>query len=284
MPPISSQAIQFLRMSGNLALTSIGETSQLTVVATLRDSTTVDVTAGCGWQSTHVTTATVSPIGLLTATGFGVSEVSCGYSGHYAVKAITATPPGTFAIGGRVSEPDDSDFYLYPLANALVVDTASGRSAVTNPLGKFSMGNLSASTTHLRITREGYEPSETNVSEGLAELPLQPVVRLTAGDTVSPWLVGSHELAYVVDGRTCYPCRLIRVVVPQPATLRVRVTWEAPTSALTLFAEGQVVTGTNDVAAELQVDTPREVIVYVGGASPKAVSAYTVFRFETSVR
>lgn len=137
----------------------------------------------------------------------------------------------------------------------------------------------------LRITKEGFEPAEEDVSYRLPELALQRVVRLNAGEAVTPWgLVSSHDVNYVVAGRTCFPCRLIRVVVPHAGTVGVRVTWTVPSSELTLFVEGQIIAGTSEVIVEVPIDGPREVIMYVGGASPGAVRNYTPFRFETSMR
>jgi hypothetical protein len=78
---------------------------------------------------------------------------------------------------------------------------------------------------------------------------------------------------------------LIRVVVPQAGTLHVHVTWAATVSQLSLFAEGQVVAGSaGDLTADVAVNTPREVLMYLGGASPNSVRGHTPFTFETAMR
>jgi hypothetical protein len=63
----------------------------------------------------------------------------------------------------------------------------------------------------------------------------------------------------------------------------VHVTW--PSGAkLSLFAEGQVVEGTNDLSADVPIGAPREVLMYFGAVSEGVVKAHTAFVFATSMR
>ena len=65
----------------------------------------------------------------------------------------------------------------------------------------------------------------------------------------------------------------------------MHVTWAATVSQLSLFAEGQVVAGSaGDLTADVAVNTPREVLMYLGGASPNSVRGHTPFTFETAMR
>ena len=116
-----------ISISGNAALTRIGETSQLTATATLSDNTTKDVTGDGRWSSGDVRVITLSSTGLMTVVAFGVSLVSFNYQNRGSGLSVTATPPGTFAISGRVRRPAGG-----PLPNFRVVDAISGRFGMTD--------------------------------------------------------------------------------------------------------------------------------------------------------
>ncbi|HXG54979.1 MAG TPA: hypothetical protein VNJ03_06330 [Vicinamibacterales bacterium] len=220
---------------------------------------------------------TVNPGGLLTVVGFGVSDVSFTFQSLYTAKPVTPTPPGTVAIEGRLSEPGAGG-----LASTLVVDTLSGRSATTGSGGFFSLAALPR-LPHLKVEKEGYEPIEVSATRSYVVLRMQRVIRLIAGETVTPTRLAPADLSYTVGSTRCAPCRLIRVVVPQPGTLHVRVT---SALRLRLFAEGQVVTGEpTELIADVAINAPREVVMYLGVAVPTGSdSDRTAFTFETSMR
>ena len=139
---------------------------------------------------------------------------------------------------------------------------------------------------HLKAEKEGYEPAEVDTTQTNVDLPLQRVVRVLAGaETSRPDALAPNDLSYTVDGNSCKPCRLIRVVVPRSGTLDVRVTWTVTASKLTLFAEGQVVPGSvGALDATLFIAAPREVLIYLGAAPPSVVSDHIPFTLETSMR
>lgn len=278
--PAVSPTVTRVAIGGNVPLTKIGETTQLTATATLSDNTTKDVTSDGKWAWGDARIVTVSPGGLLTVTGFGATWALFTYQSRGAGITVTATPSGTFAIAGRVREPGAGG-----IANASVVDTISGRSAATDPDGYFSLAELPRLQAHFKVEKEGYEPVEVDATQTNVDLPIQHVVRLTAGATVTPSALAPNDLSYTVGGSNCSPCRLIRVVVPRSGTLDVRVTWTVTASKLSLFAEGRVIAGTvGALAADFLIDAPREVLIYLGAASPNAVFDHTPFTFETSVR
>jgi hypothetical protein len=193
---------------------------------------------------------------------------------------VTATPPGTFVLAGRVREPGAGG-----LASVRVVDTTSGRSATTNSDGNFSLAELPSLQAHFTAEKDGYEPAEVDATQTNVDLPLQHVVRLTAGETAKPPALAPNDLSYTVGSNSCNPCRLIRVVVLQAGTVHVHVTWTVTASKLSLFAEGQVVAGeTRELTADVPINAPREVVMYLGAAPPNAVPDHTPFTFETSMR
>jgi hypothetical protein len=265
-------------ITGNVTLTAVGETSQLTATATFTDNSTKDVTTAGRWQGGDSRVLTVSSGGLLTITGLGASWIQFGYLTQGAVAQVTATPPGTFVIAGRVRDPGEGG-----LSNVEVVDTMSGRSATSDSNGLFSLAGLPAPRAHFRAQPTGYELAEVDATDTNVDLPVQRVVRLTAGETVTPAQLAPNDLTYTVGGNRCSPCRMIRVIVPRSGTVNVHVTW--PSGAkLSLFAEGQVVEGTNDLSADVPIGAPREVLMYFGAVSEGVVKAHTAFVFATSMR
>jgi len=269
-------------IAGNLTLTEIGQTSQLVATARFSDGTTKNVTSEGAWRSDNNAIATVSPGGVLTMVGFGASSVSFTHQlppGRTAYANFTATPPGTFALRGRVSEPGAGG-----VAIARVTDVLSGRFATTDSMGLFSLAELPRLPARFKVEEPSYEPIEMEVVGGtsVVELRIQRVVRLTAGEKVTPAPLAPNDLSYLIGADRCVRCRLIRVVVPQSGTVRVRVTSGAK---LKLWVEGQVVTGEpGQLTAEVPVNAPREVLMYLGisGGAPFG-DPKQVFTFETSL-
>lgn len=282
-PSTPPPTVTRVAIGGNLTLTRVGETSQLTGTATLSDNTTKDVTSEGRWERGDARVVTISPSGLVTVVGFGATWISFTYQQRSSGTTVTATLPGTFVIGGRVREPG-----VGGLPNVDIVDTMSGRSATSDSEGLFFLAELPRPQAHFRAAKEGYEPAEVSATQTNVDLPIQRVVRLTAGETVKPAALAPNDLSYTVSGNRCSPCRLIRVVVLQPGTVQVHVTW-TNLSRLSLFAEGQVVAGgTGELTADVPINAPREVLMYlgaaVGAAPPNSVSGHTAFTFETSMR
>ena len=279
-PSTPSATVTGVSISGNLTLKAVGETSQLTATATLSDNTTKDVTTSGRWQWGDSRVITISSAGLVTVVGFGATWISFVYQTRGATGNVMATLPGTFAIGGRVREPGVGN-----VPNVTVVDTISGRSATTGSDGEFSIAELPRLPAHIKAEKEGYEPAELDATQASVDLPIQRVVRLVAGETVRPSDLAPNDLSYTVGSNSCSPCRLIRVVVPQAGTVHVRVTWTPGASKLTLFVEGQVVAGLTDgLIADVPINGPREVLMYLGTAPPIALLGHMPFTFETSMR
>ena len=64
-PAPSSNSVTRVTIAGNVTLSAIGDTSQLTATATFSDNSTKDVTTGGVWQVSDSRVITVSPGGLL---------------------------------------------------------------------------------------------------------------------------------------------------------------------------------------------------------------------------
>jgi hypothetical protein len=276
-PTTSAPSITRLTVAGNTTFTSVSETSQLTATAVLSDSTTTDVTSATKWTSENLSVATISSSGVLTVVGLGNTFVSASYQSKFASVRVIATTPGTFTLTGRVREPGNSG-----IPGARVAETQFGQTTVTDMYGDFSLAGL----TNLRVAfeKEGFEPVQLDVTPNSSvDVPLQRIIRLTAGDTVKPLELAPHDMSYNVDGATCYPCRMIRVVAPASGTLHLQLTWTEPKSTLNLWA-GQMFAGTS--AAGVVADIPvsaGETVLYVGmPANNQAL--YTPFTLTTALQ
>ena len=269
-----------LRIAGNTAFTAVGQTAQLATVAVMSDGTERDVTAGTTWTSSDPLVIAVSAAGLATAQRFGVASVTARHENGIATISLTASPPGTFIVAGRVREPGQGG-----IAGVTVTDTATLNSVQTNAEGNYALVALPQPQARLRLHKDGYETAEINATQQLADTPLQPIMRLRAGDKVSYAGFAPNDFTYMVEGVPCSPCRLVRVVADAPATFHFRVTWNEPRVILSLWAHGAVTTGsTSELEADVLV--PRgETVVYLGLRNATVFGGFHVpFTIETSLR
>ena len=138
-PAPPAPVVVSIALTGNVLLSAVGETSQLTLTASFSDGTAKDVTRDGRWTIGDARVLTFSPDGLITIVGLGRAFVSVTYASKSAFTRVTATPPGTFVISGRVREPGQGG-----VLDATVVDRATGLSAVANRDGLFSLASLPA--------------------------------------------------------------------------------------------------------------------------------------------
>jgi hypothetical protein len=75
--------------SGSGSLSAVGQTRQLTAIATMSDGTTKDITATATWTSGNTTVASVSSSGVVTAVGSGTVTVTVSYQGKTATISFT---------------------------------------------------------------------------------------------------------------------------------------------------------------------------------------------------
>jgi len=281
----ATPVVKQLSISGNTALTAIGQTSQLKAVATLSDASTKDVTATALWMSADPSLMTVSPGGLVTVQRLGATAISGQYQSYYADVLMKATPAGTFTVGGFVDEPGAGG-----IAGVRVTDSASAVSAQSGATGAFSLAGLLASQVHLTFEKTGYEPSTVDATpDASISARIQAVIRVAAGETVTAHRLAPNDLSYAVGaGQRCNSCRLIRVVSPAKGTLHLRVTWANDCAAITLgiWNAGQHVVPSNavntEVAADAVVDAG-ETIFYVDRVVPAGTTCHVPFVVATTL-
>jgi hypothetical protein len=275
-PTVASLAI-----SGGVAFSAIGETRQLTATANYSDGTTRNVTTEAQWQSLTPSMFIISSSGVVTVVGFGVASLRAQFGTRISQIQLSATPPDTFAFYGRVREPG-----MGGIAGARVSEPQSGASTVTDSEGSFSIASLSSG--HLVVERDGFEAGQLDARPGIFnDASLQRVIRVTAGETVTPLQLAPHDMSYPVGGDRCFPCRLIRVANPTAGTLHVILNWTGPHMSLNLWAGGQRITGTYpELTTDLAVSAG-EAVVYVGmilPASADGATDYVPFKMATSIQ
>ena len=146
-------------VKGNPVLTAPGQTTQLTLQATLSDGSTKDVTSTAQWYTSNGAVVTVSPAGLATAMGFGRAtvrgflqeEVSPGL-------VITVLPEGTYILSGRVTEAGDPPLSIADVRVETIGGPMSGRVAMTDGAGNYAFNGVSG-VGQVRATKDGYEPA-----------------------------------------------------------------------------------------------------------------------------
>jgi hypothetical protein len=274
-PPPPTAVATTISVTGTAAFTAVGETGQLSAVATFSDGTTRDVTAEAQWRSTDPSVIEVSAAGAVRVLAFGRATVQALYSGRSGQLQLLANAPGTFLAFGRVREPGRGG-----IAGVRVLDPQSGRSTLTASAGEpgsFSLGGVT--NNRLTFDKDGYENREYEVEpNAAADVALQRIVRLTTGATVTPADLAPHDMSYVIGADQCAPCRLIRVAVPSAGTLRFTLKWSESRATLNLWADGRMFRGTYP---ELTADLPAragELVVYVGVllTSPALEPAYYI--------
>jgi hypothetical protein len=259
-----------LELDGLKSLSAIGETDQLTVLGVWPDGSKRDVTSMAEWSSRNASIATVSPGGMATAVGFGIAAIEVKYQSVSRVFQISVTPAGTFAATGAVSEPGlgaGAGGIGGALAGVRVLEPVSGRSTITDQSGNYMLVGLAR--PHLRFEMDGYETGDLDLTpDGLGYMRMQRIVRITAGETALIPKLTHMDVSWDVGGDRCWPCRLVRIVVPAAGTMHFDLTWEPnPGSDVYLWAGGQRFAKDANSQQHLSADAPvtaGENVIYVG--------------------
>jgi hypothetical protein len=265
-PPPPAQVIAVI-VTGNVSLGAIGDTSQMTARATMSDGSAKDVTSTAQWTSEDATVLTVTPGGLVTVVRYGRAFIRAAYAPKSGGVTVSATPSGTSIVWGRVREPGNSG-----VGGVRVVEPVSGMSTTSDGQGSFSMGALTA--LRLTLERDGFESTAFTATAGdFADISVQRVMRVAPGGAVTTTLA-PHDMDYTpAAGNRCFPCRMIRVAVPQTGVFQARLTWTEPKATLSLWINGQLFGGTEG-STELLADVSvvaGELLIYAGMATPKEV-------------
>lgn len=278
-PIAPSRQVTALTITGNTVLTAVGETAQLKATATFSDRTVNDVTAEASWTSSDSSVVSISASGLLMVLRFGAVVISARYETSYTTVLVRPTPAGTFVISGWVREPGQGG-----LGGVTVTDPATQTTGLSNASGNYSLITLPRGDAHLVFRKQEYEPAELDATQVRADAALQRIIRIRAGEAISPPRLAPNDLEYTVDGTRCFPCRLVRLAADAAGTWQLRVTWSEPRVTLSLWANGSLITGSsNELIAELPIPAG-ETIVYVGVKPPLNGPYHVEFNIEASRR
>lgn len=99
-----SATVSALTIAGTTSLAGVGQTSQLTLTATMSSGAPQAVASQATWQSSNPAVATVSAAGLVTAQGYGETTISAVYQGMTTQSAFVVTIAGTWVA----ASPDGS--------------------------------------------------------------------------------------------------------------------------------------------------------------------------------
>jgi hypothetical protein len=259
-------------ITGNVPLTAVGESRQLTATATFSDGTTKDVTTEAQWGSNTPSVIAMTSSGVVTVVTFGVGGIIARYGTQTDAVEVRATPPGTFIVFGRVREPGAGG-----IPGVRVIERSSGKSTLTDAVGLFALADLRS--TGVTFEKDGFEPPEVDVQpDTRLDVAMQWIVRMSAGETSEPQRLAPNDVSYRVGGEVCQPCRRIRVMVARAGTLRVTLTWTEPRSMMTAWVNGHRFSGGSaPVTGEAPVSVG-EHLVYVSGTG-----GYVSFRLATEL-
>jgi hypothetical protein len=274
-----------LTIQGSLNLGSVGAMSALTVLAKYTDGTSKDVTAQTTWTTSDPTVAQISPMGVVTATGFGQASLTANFQGHSSSVMVIVTPPGSFLVSGRVREPGAGQGEGLGIGGFLIRNTRSGVTTTSTETGYTLYGILPGD----RVTyeKDQWETAEIvfNKATDDASPAVQPVVMIPLGSSAKI-STAPNDLVYDLGGVTCSPCRRVRISSGTATTGRLQLSWTGTTSRLSIWSNGQAFTaapGPAVVTADIPL-TVGENIVYVGllGGAPFS-TGYLSLSLTTSV-
>jgi hypothetical protein len=260
-----------LRIEGATTFTGPGQVQQLVAIATYANGDEHSLTSGVTWVSSRTSVATVtsagptdgSAPGTLTTVGLGTTVIrALANNGRLRDDAtVVVTPPGTFAVGGRVREPGAGDL------TGVLVEDGAGTNQTTSTQGDFTLGGLTPGQLH--FTMAGYETVDEAVATGTElDVPMQRVLALTPGGTVSA-LLAPNDLSYEVrPGVYSQPCRRVRMTSSSAGTVDLHLAWSASGATLHLWVDGLEYAPSDVAAHELNLTLPvqpGEQLIYVTG-------------------
>ena len=152
VPPPMPDSIRAL--PSKPAMTEIGETAQMTVIATLADGTTIDVTSGDQWTTYRTSNKNIVGVdgdGLLTANGRGTAYITAINDSATAVAQVDVVPGGQLTtVHGLVQTPEG-----LPVPGVQINLIGPAGTTVTEEDGSFTIPGVSAEIRIAAILARG---------------------------------------------------------------------------------------------------------------------------------
>ena len=158
-PPAQTPVVTAVTVTGNVP--TVGQTTQLTAIATLSNGTTQDVTAQATWQSSNASIVSVSSGGVASGAAAGEADIKATYAGATGSLHLKL-PALTFAVSGVIV---DSDSGRSIEAEVEVVDGANaGKVTRADGSGHYALSGLVPGSFGLRARATGYQSGDTRVT------------------------------------------------------------------------------------------------------------------------
>lgn len=195
-PPVTVSRLSIVGFSDTAVE---GDELTLRVMAALSDQTSEDVTARATWESSNSAIATVNASGVLTAVGVGECDIRVTYRTVTTSQRLTVAP--RFAGYGTVVGVLTDNVANRAIVGARVEVTDgpnTGRSAISDGNGYFSIGNVLNGTMTLRVTHDAFFQTDVqavvqgNTRRDIQMRPLPP-----------PPYAGTYNVGLTVAQDTC---------------------------------------------------------------------------------
>ncbi len=173
-PTPGSPSLVSMTIGGTTSLDHAGDTGRLTATATFSDNTSRDVTAEASWSVIAGGMVAITGPGLITATGYGLGNVSAIYLTVEGRRQIRVVPAGAFLVEGWVLALGKG----FPgLAQAtLEFSSRSGTyRTTTNESGHYFLP--AAGETTMRAARDGFRAQVKQITvehDESVDFELQP--------------------------------------------------------------------------------------------------------------
>lgn len=139
-----------LTVDGLTALTTLGQTTQLTARAGFSDGATQDVTNQAAWHSSNTAVATVSPGGLVTGVTFGQADVTAQFQ-NFSEK-VTINLPLDLTGLWRGTGTDQAGSSTFAVGLTQQGSALTGTATITRSNGQSSGGTFSGTVANVGTT------------------------------------------------------------------------------------------------------------------------------------
>jgi hypothetical protein len=168
----TTPTVRTVIISGNNRLTSSGQTTQLSAIATMSNGSTKDVTSTVTWRTDNSNVVTVSQTGLVTAVNFGQADIS----GNGDLFPIFVLTEGTYILRGQCVQdlsrpPDATSDCLADSRIEIIGGPTSGRTTMTDQGGNWEFIGVSG-VLQVRVSKQGYTTTVQDVPQNAGPLPI----------------------------------------------------------------------------------------------------------------
>ena len=148
--PTPATTMTKLTLTGLTALTTPGQTTQLTARAGFSDGSSQDVTNQAAWQSSNTAVATVSPVGLVTGVTFGQADVTAGFQ-NFSEKVTINLPLDLTGIW-RGTGTDKTGSSTFAIGLTQQGSAITGTATITRSNGQPGGGTFSGTVANVGAT------------------------------------------------------------------------------------------------------------------------------------